>query len=148
MSPCSCFLKRAPTLFSLYALLPPLAMREGGATAALSMLSVSSNRSLHDSIITYYTTCVLRGRSIVLHQFSHDLQISETRSEHTLHKCSTSPKTCSVWPHFEANSNTQSSFQMYMSNRQLAAVAQPMAILGASPVPSDSWAVTALTKDL
>lgn len=74
MSPCSCFLNRAPTLFSLYALLPPLAVREGGATAALSMLSVSSNKSLHDSIITYYRTCVLHGGRIALHQFTHDFE--------------------------------------------------------------------------
>ncbi len=74
MRPCSCFLKRAPTLFSLYALLPPLAMREGGATAALSMLSVSSNRSLHDSIILYYGTRFLCGRRLALHQLIHDFE--------------------------------------------------------------------------
>ncbi len=27
-----------------------------------------------------------------------------------------SPRTC-IWPHFEASSNTQSSFQLYISNR-------------------------------
>lgn len=48
MRPCSCLRNLAPTLLSLYALLPPRAVLEGGAlTAALSTLSVSSNKVLH-----------------------------------------------------------------------------------------------------
>ena len=119
ISLCSCFLKRAPTLFSLYALLPPLAVREGGATAALSMLSVSSNRSLHDSIITHYGTYDLRGCRIALHQFIHDFaDLQDSFSAHCA-QMQCSPKTCSIWLHFEASSNNQSSFQLYISNRCL-----------------------------